>query len=148
MKRLLAFVPALVLVLWVSLAHSISYVGVQAGGTGSATPIPVGTSTPVKVIACGSGANYIKFNVVGGTVGTDGCYITVSTTYASPCAAATPAPNASTQVGDFAPTGGTNPSASPLMYNYANQVGSYWMNGEWDAVCTAASMTVTPVTLP
>jgi hypothetical protein len=148
MKRLLAFVPALVLVLWVSLAHSISYVGVIPGGAGSATPKAVGTATPVAVIACGSGANYIKFNVTGGTAGTDGCFITVSSTLASPCAAASPAPSVSPQVGDFAPTGGTYPSASPLTYNYANQVGSYWMNGEWDAVCTAASMTVTPVTLP
>lgn len=147
MKRFLALVPA-ILILWVSLAHGISYVGTSPGGSGSATPIAVGTSTPVKIIACGSGPNYIKFNVFGGTLGTDGCYITVSSSLASPCAAASPAPNASTKVGDFAPTGGTNAPSNPLVYNYANQVGAYWMNGEWDAVCTAATMTVAPVTLP
>lgn len=143
MKRLIVLVP-LVLLIWLSLAHAISYNGVQPGGAGSATPVAVGTSTPVKVMACGSGAQYIKFIANGGTAGTDGCYVTVSNALSSPCAAATPAPNASTKVGDFIPTGG----GSPLIYNYPSQTGATFISGEWDAVCTAASMTVSVVTIP
>lgn len=147
MKRLVAFVP-IVLFLWIGFAQGISYVGIPPGGSGSATPIPVGTATPVKIIACGSGVNYVKFNVTGGTLGVDGCFITISNTPASPCAAASPAPNAGTQVGDFAPTGGTYPSPASLIYNYPSVIGAYWMSGEYDAVCTSGSMSIAPITLP
>ena len=71
------------------------------------------------VVPCNCGLQYVKFLVSGGTQGTDGCYITWSskaacTTFANPQGQkAVPAPNASTGVGDFAPTGLNN----PLIYN-------------------------------
>jgi hypothetical protein len=136
--------------------QGIFYNGVPAGaGSGSPTPVPVGTSTPVAVLPCNCGLQYVKFLVKGGTVGTDGCWITWSSK--AQCAAnsgpgntisgiAIPAPNASTFIGDFAPTG----LDRPLIYNptpstVTSSTVPYWMGGEADAVCTAASMSVSVI---
>ena len=118
--------------------------GLSPGGTGSGTPAAVGTSTPVKVLGC-SAAAYIDFAVTGGTVGTDGCYVMPAPAQ-SPCAAATPAPNAGTKLGYFIATGGAGWAHTPI--NFPTQAGYNVMGSEWDAVCSAGSMSVSVTTIP
>ena len=134
---------------------------VELGATASATPTSVGTSTPVPVLHCSSTLNvnnpiqaktatqYVHVCVQGGTVGTDGCYVAWAPA-ASPCAAASPAPNASTEVGLFIPTGGST-SWGCQDINYPSASGGFGarvLSQEMDAVCTAASMKVGRITLP
>lgn len=131
---------------------------VRLGQTASATPTAVGTSTPVPVLHCSSTLDtnnsvtkqtfYVHVCVTGGTLGTDGCYASWAPE-SSPCAAASPAPNASTQVGLFIPTGGSSWACQDI--NYPSALGGLSarvLNAEMDAVCTAASMKVSRVTLP
>lgn len=129
--------------------------GAQPGAAASMTPVPVGTSTPVRIVACGSTLNaggpsntatlYYDIGVTGGTAGADGCYIAPAAA-ASPCAAASPAPNAGTKAGWFMPTGATGWTYTA--FNYPSAGGGIIISSEWDAVCTAAGMSVSSVTLP
>jgi hypothetical protein len=133
---------------------------VELGQTASATPTSVGTSTPVPVLHCSSILNvnnpeipktatqYAHVCVTGGTTGTDGCYVSWAPD-ALPCAAASPAPNASTKVGLFIPTGGLAWGCQDINYPAASGgFGARVLSQEMDAVCTAASMSVSRVTLP
>lgn len=125
---------------------------IQPGATGSATPTSVGTSTPVPVLHCPTAPNQyhsIIFQVIGGTLGTDGCYF-MPASPASPCAAASPAPSAANKVGFWVPTGGTPPSAGTTISAPSTQQGTLLssINVQWDGVCTAASMSVSRTTLP
>ncbi len=137
-------------------ATTINEVGL--GQTASATPTTVGTSTPVPILHCSSTLQtnntalkqtlYVHVCVSGGTVGTDGCYVSWAPESA-PCAAASPAPNASTKVGLPIPTGGAFWNCQDINYPSADGgVGARFLSSEMDAVCTAASMTVSRVALP
>ena len=125
---------------------------ITPGGTGSATPTGVGTVTPVPVLHCVTGNEHrysIIFQVIGGTLGTDGCYL-MPANAASPCAAASPAPNASTKVGLWVPTGGTPPGSGSTVNAPSTSQGvvTFSTDAEWDAVCSAGSMSVSRSTLP
>lgn len=142
MKRLLIFVPALLLFAVSALAWQFN--GVSPTGTGSATPTSIGSTTPVAIATC-SATNvfYMDVQVKGGTVGTDGCYMMPSGV-ASPCAAASPAPNSSTGVGYFLPSGGT--AYQHTIINWPSAGGGNILNSEWDAVCsTSSTVSVTKI---
>ena len=150
-------VALFVIVALIASGYTMTFNGAAPGSTASGTPVAVGTSTPVPVVACGptlnavSGVNstmYIDFAVTGGTAGTDGCYVTaaVPQNLAANCVAASPAPNASTQVGYFLPTGGAG--WQHTIINYPAFGGGVFLSSEWDAVCSAGSMKVSVTTLP
>lgn len=154
----------------ISKSQAMTINEVEIGQTASATPTSVGTSTPVPILHCPSILNaknpllnpvtptntatqhqqtlYVHICVTGGTSGTDGCYVGWAP-QASPCAAASPAPNSSTDVGLFIPTGGSSWTCQDI--NYPSALGgqaNMWLQTEMDAVCTAGSMKVSRVTLP
>lgn len=159
MKRIIALLFvffALSFTIVTTVGHTFTFNGASPGSTASGTPVAVGTSTPVAVVACGPTLNgqngfittlYLHMCVTGGTSGTDGCYVLPATTVAAtPCPAASPAPNASTQVGLFIPTGGTGWTCQDI--NYPSAGGANWLTSRWDAVCTAGSMKMSVTTLP
>jgi len=152
MKKLIPFIPVALLLCVAATARSWTNNGYAPGVTASATPISVGTSTPVAVVTCatslyGTGGKtlYLDFAVNGGTAGTDSCYVLPAAS-ASPCAAASPAPNANLARGYPLPTGGSGWQHTVI--NFPSAGGASILSSEWDAVCTAASMKVSPTTLP
>src|SRR5271168_1030782 len=115
-KRLIAFVPALLILALTLHAHAWTFNGYTPGATSSATPQAVGSTTPVAIATCAAASNsrlYIDFQVSGGTAGTDGCYA-MPAAIASPCAAASPAPSSATKLGYALPSGGTFPAHTVL----------------------------------
>lgn len=133
----------------------IFYNGVpQGAGTAGATPQPVGTATPVQIVPPNCGYSYLKLFAFGGTAGTDGCYVTyggspgISGTAPSTTASAAvnlPNPDVGNKIGDFVPTGPSN----PLIYNAtmgpgwsAPQTSTSWMGGAVWAECTTSGMTM------
>lgn len=134
--------------------HAFTINGQQIGvSTVAATPFPVGSTTPVAVIACGTTLNgasqntntlYYKICIKGGTAGTDGAFC-VPAPASSPCAAPSPAPNSTTQWGDPYPSGGAFFQCTPL--NYPSAGGGSILSSRLDCVGTT-SLSVNVVTLP
>lgn len=136
MKRLIVFLPMLLLLGIALTAHAWQTNGVAPGGAGSATPVSVGSTTPVAVATCAAGNRlYVDFQVKGGTANTDGCFMTMAAA-ASPCAAASPAPNSSTGVGYWLASGGSGYQHTTI--NYLEAGGMPALNAELDVVCTGA----------
>ena len=148
MKKITVFLlfGALMLLVY-QRAGAFTINGGAPGSTAAYTPIAVGTSTPVAVLACvtnqspTTATTYIDFHVFGGTAGTDGCLFAPAAPDGA-CAKASPAPAAGTKAGIWVATG------SDFPINYPSAGGAIFLSSEWDAVCTAASMSVSAYRFP
>lgn len=144
MKRIFAFLAIIIwpLAIWLS-ASGFQINGVVPGSTASMTPISVGTSTPVAIIGCStpqpSGVPVLGFSVCASA---SGCYIAPAP-IASPCAAASPAPNASTLVGLPIQVCPVMSTLNAQSFNGNAAI----LHSEWDAVCSSASK-ITTNTVP
>lgn len=160
MKTRIAIVASVLLLMGIVLqrASATTINEVELGATASATPTSVGSSTPVPVLHCSSTLNannpkaktqtqYVHVCAKGGTAGTDGLYCSWAPP-ASPCAAASPAPNSSTGVGIPIPSGGSFYSCQDINYPSANGGQSAAvLSQEFDCVGTTA-ITVNRTTFP
>jgi hypothetical protein len=154
MKRLIPFLPALLLLVFVLTTKGGAFMvdNVAPGATATQSPIECPTaSTAAALLPCQassvptSATLYYEFCVHGGTAGTDVMFVNPAPV-ASPCASATPAPNATVGTGIPFPTGGAGWTCTP--FNWPSAGGGQILSSEWDMSCTASSMTVIPIRLP
>lgn len=158
MKRIIASlcVLSLLCLIWVQSGLSLTINGQAPGSTAASTPFPIGTSTPVVIMACGTTLNgttgfstlYVHMCVSGGTASTDGVYC-MPALASAPCASPTPAPVSSSvaaSVGMWIPSGGAGWTCQD--FNAFGAGGVNWLSNEWSCVGTHASMSMEVVTFP
>jgi hypothetical protein len=123
--------------LWVPLLYGFTINGAAPGSSASMTAVAVGTATPVAVATCANaaitGRTAIEFYNISASANCYGAPAPAS----SPCAAASPAPNAGNKAGEWL---GPN---SKWTFSFTGP-GSQWgglpqIQAEWDWVCDAAS---------
>jgi hypothetical protein len=103
--------------------------GSSPGSTGSMLPLAPGTAAPTAVASCSTYRSNFRID----NKGSANCYIAPAVA-SSPCAAASPAPNAGTGAGIWlAPNSTWIFNTQGIYPGMSNQAGA-----EWDIVCDAA----------
>jgi hypothetical protein len=109
--------------------------GAAPGSSASMTAVAVGTSTPVAVATCSAPTACKRTAIQFDNISTANCY-GAPAAQASPCAAASPAPNASTKAGKW-----LGPNSS-WIFKYdpnGNTQGQWQVCAEWDWVCDGSA---------
>lgn len=128
-------IPVVLLAIFTPILMGFTINGASPGSTAAMTAVAVGTSTPQAVATCSTSTVCKRTAIEFDNITSGNCY-GAPAPQASPCSAASPAPNASTKAGKW-----LGPQSSWILhYDPNTNTQMQWqVCAEWDWVCDATS---------